>query len=137
MGAMWLLSLLAEKWQPKIKPLSYLAQNLTALYFIHWILLTTIEYVFMGGFELIPWPETDIAIFLYAIGFLILTIVICEIYKKYWKNTLLRSFEKHYPVWAVVIIVLVATCVILAAANGLTEVPSFLNEYEIDGITYL
>ena len=137
MGVMWLLSLLAEKIQPKVRPLSYLAENLTVLYFIHWLFLMTLEYVFLEGFELIPWPETDIAIFLYAIGFLLLTILICEIYKKYWRKGLLRFMEKNAVVLAVVVIILVVTCVVLSATHGLTEVPSFLNDYEVNGITYL
>lgn len=137
MGTMWLLSLLVEKLQPKFRPLSYLAENLTTLYFIHWIFLMIMEYVFMEGFELVPWPETDIAIFLYAIGFLILTIVIAELFKKYCRDSVYAFVGKHYIALAVVVIVLVAACVILSAAFGLPEVPSFLNDYIVDGIEYL
>ena len=137
MGIMWLLAQLVEKIQPKFHPLSYLAKNLTNLYFIHWIFLMVVEFVFMEGFELIPWPETDLAIFLYAIGFLALTIVVYELFAKKWIEATFASMGKHFAVWAVIIIVLVVICVSLAVANGLTEIPSFLNDYEIDGIPYL
>jgi len=136
MGVMWLLSRLVDKIQPKFRPLTYLAENLSVLYFIHWPLLAILEHIFMSGFELIPWPESDIVIFLYAIGFLALTIVMCEIYKKHWRKAIMDSLQKHTVVWVVVLIVLIVTCIVLSLSFGLEEIPSFLNEYQVNGIFY-
>ena len=137
MGVMWLLSEIVEKIQPKVRPLSYLAENLTTLYFIHWILIMILEIVFLEGFELIPWPETDIAIYMYAIGFLFITILICEFFKKHLREKFMGSIQKNYIVWAVATVVLVTICVILSATHGLTEVPSFLNDYTVNGVEYI
>jgi len=135
MGFMWLLAQGAEKLQPRVRPLTYLAENLSVLYFIHWILLMLVEYVLMGGFELLNWPESDLGLFLCAIGFLALTVGVCEVYKKHWHSGLLGSVTRHPALWIAVILVLVVACVVLSVTHGLTEVPSFLNDYSAGGIT--
>jgi len=139
LGVMWLLSLAVEKLNPGFRPLSYLAANLTRLYFIHWLLLMVIEYVFMEGFELIPWPETDLAILLYTAGFLAVTILINELLRKITgrQKGFFNLTNKFLIGSAVFVAALVILCVGISMKYGLTEVPSFLNEYTVDGITYL
>jgi len=134
MGLMWLLSLLADKLQPKFRPLSYLSENLSALYIIHWLFLMFVEYVLIDTFELLTWLETDAAVYLYALIFLALTILICELLKKLKRKSRSDMSSGAAIVLACVTVVLAAVCVALAVSHGLDEIPSFLNGFSIDGV---